>query len=166
VLRSVPGRGTTIKVLLPCTDKPSRHALSPASEPASSWSGSGLVLMVDDDPRVRAVTQLLLRDLGFEVLSAASGRDAIREFERHADEIRVVLLDVTMPDLSGDQVLGELRRRRADLKVLLCSGYAEDEMKERFSSQDMASFLQKPYTRTALQTRLERLLGTAAAPTG
>ena len=69
------------------------------------------------------------------------------------------LLDVTMPDLSGDQVLEELRRRRADLKVLLCSGYAEEEMQQRFSSQDMASFLQKPYTRKALGTRLKHLLG-------
>ena len=164
VLRTVLGQGTTIKVLMPCTDKPTRRALSQPPEPASSWTGSGLVLMVDDDPRVRAVTEMLLRDLGFDVLSAASGRDAIREFERHAAEIRVVLLDVTMPDLSGDQVLDELRRRRADLKVLLCSGYAEEEMQERFSSQDMASFLQKPYTRTALQTRLEHLIGSACAP--
>ena len=161
VLRTALGQGTTIKVLIPCTDKPARHALSQASESASSWTGSGLVLMVDDDPRVRGVTQLLLRDLGFDVLPAASGREAIREFERHADEIRFVLLDVTMPDLSGDQVLEELRRRRADLKVLLCSGYAEEEMQERFSSQDMASFLQKPYTRKALATRLEQLLGAA-----
>ncbi len=158
VLRTALGQGTTIKVLLPCTDKPAQPALLQPPEPASSWTGSGLVLMVDDDPRVRAVTELLLRDLGFDVLAAASGRDAIAEFELHADEIRVVLLDVTMPDLSGDQVLEELRRRRADLKVLLCSGYAEEEMQERFSTEDMASFLQKPYTRNALGTRLKNLL--------
>src|SRR4051812_35246690 len=160
VLRTAVGKSTTIKVLLPCTETPTRPALSQPSEPVSSWTGSGLVLMVDDDPRVRAVTELLLRDLGFDVLAAASGRDAIREFELHADEICVVLLDVTMPDLSGDQVLDELRRRRADLKVLLCSGYAEEEMQERFSSRDMASFLQKPYTRNALGARLRQLLGT------
>ena len=164
VLRTALGQGTTIKVLLPCTDKPARRALPQPSEPASSWTGSGLVLMVDDDPRVRSVTELLLRDLGFDVLSAGSGRDAIAEFELHADEIRVVLLDVTMPDLSGDQVLDALRQRRADLEVLLCSGYAEDEIKERFSNRDMASFLQKPYTRQALQARLEHLLGTAPRP--
>ena len=158
VLRTAVGQGTTIKVLLPCTDKPTRPALRQPTEPPSSWTGSGLVLMVDDDPRVRSVTELLLRDLGFDVLAAASGRDAIRQFEQHADRIRVVLLDVTMPDLSGDQVLEELRRRRADIKVLLCSGYAEEEMQERFSSQDMASFLQKPYTRSSLGTRLRHLL--------
>ena len=140
-------------------DKPTRRALAHPSEPDSSWTGSGLVLVVDDDPRVRAVTELLLRDLGFDVLTAASGRDALREFELRADEICVVLLDVTMPDLSGDQVLGEFRRRRADLKVLICSGYAEEEMQERFSSQDMASFLQKPYTREQIGRRLREALG-------
>jgi two-component system, cell cycle sensor histidine kinase and response regulator CckA len=158
VLRTALGQGTTIKVLIPCRHKPGRQVQSPPSEPASSWTGSGLVLMVDDDPRVRAATNLLLRTLGFDVLAVENGRDAIREFERHADQIRVVILDVTMPDLSGDQVLEELRRRRAGLKVLLCSGYAEEEMKERFSSQDMASFLQKPYTRSALEARLRYLL--------
>ncbi len=160
VLRTAIGRGTTIKVLLPCTDLPLRPAPARLSEPASTWMGSGLVLMVDDDPRVRAATELLLRDLGFDVLAAASGLEALREFERHASEIRAVLLDVTMPDLSGDQVLEQLRQRRPDLKVLLCSGYAEEEMQQRFSSQDMGSFLQKPYTRNALGTRLKQLLGT------
>jgi PAS domain S-box-containing protein len=162
VLQTAVGHGTTIKVLLPCTDKPTRRAPSQLSETDASWTGSGLVLVVDDDPRVRAVTELLLRDLGFDVLAAGSGREALRAFEAHAAEISVVLLDVTMPDLSGDQVLEELRRRRADLKVLLCSGYAEEEMQERFSTQDMATFLQKPYTRSALGTRLKQLLGAAA----
>jgi CheY-like chemotaxis protein len=160
VLRTVLGQGTTIKVLMPCTDKPTRQALSQHPNPPRRGR-LGTRAHGRRRPACTGVTELLLRDLGFDVLAAASGRDAIREFERHADEIRFVLLDVTMPDLSGDQVLEELRRRRADLKVLLCSGYAEEEMQERFSSQDMASFLQKPYTRKALETRLEQLLGAA-----
>ncbi|HEY3497991.1 MAG TPA: PAS domain-containing protein, partial [Polyangiaceae bacterium] len=159
VLRTMPGKGTTIKVLLPYTEGPDKRAPSTPADAPSSWTGAGLVLLVDDDARVRVVTQLLLRDLGFDVLEAPSGRDAIREFEARAEEIRVVVLDVTMPDLSGDQVLGELRRRRPDLKILLCSGYAEEEMRDRFSSEDMANFLQKPYTRNALKDRLQKLLG-------
>jgi hypothetical protein len=59
-------------------------------------------------------------------------------------------------------VLAELRRMRADLRVLLCSGYAEDEMRNRFSSDDMSTFLQKPYTRNALKMRLQQLLGPRA----
>ena len=162
VLKTALGKGTTVKVLIPCTGRTRTHAPLEAAADASAWTGTGLVLLVDDDARVRAVTELLLADLGFQVLVAASGREAIVEFERRANQIRLVLLDVTMPDLSGDQVLKELRQRRSDLKVLLCSGYSEEEMQERFSNEDMASFLQKPYTRTTLKGRLQQLLGAAA----
>ncbi len=86
------------------------------------------MLLVDDDARVRLVTELLLRSIGFDVLATGTGRDAIREFERRATEVKLVVLDVTMPDLNGDQVLEELRRCRPDVPVLLCSGYSEEEM--------------------------------------
>ena len=161
VLRSALGQGTTIKVLLPCTSRPERYAVNAAPEHASRWKGDGLLLLVDDDARVRAVTQLLLRDLGFEVLEAVSGHDAVREFEHRADDFKAVLLDVTMPDLSGDQVLAALRQRRPDIKVLICSGYAEEEMRARFSNEDMSTFLQKPYTLSALRSRLQHLLDPA-----
>jgi DNA-binding NtrC family response regulator len=69
----------------------------------------------------------------------------------------VVVLDVTMPDLGGDQVLKELRKRRPDVPVLLCSGYSEEEMSERFSPEDMATFLQKPYPFDLFRARLKEL---------
>jgi DNA-binding NtrC family response regulator len=116
------------------------------------------VLLVDDDAHVRTVSELLLRSIGFEVITVDGGHDAIREFERRAEDVRVVVLDVTMPDLGGDQVLKELRKRRPDVPVLLCSGYSEEEMSERFSPEDMATFLQKPYTFDLFRARLRDLL--------
>jgi two-component system, cell cycle sensor histidine kinase and response regulator CckA len=158
VLRSAPGAGTTIKVLLRCDDQIAVSARSaPVAEP-SVWAGHGIALLVDDDARVRIVTTLLLRDLGFEVIEVASGRDAIVEFARRAAEVRFVMLDVTMPDLSGDRVLGELRKLRPNIPVLLCSGYSEEEMRSRFDRKDMENFLQKPYLLSALKTHLRRLL--------
>src|SRR5688572_23094971 len=127
-------------------------------EPDPEWSGSGLVLLVDDDPRVLAVTDLLLRHLGFEVITAADGRAALREFELHANEVRIVVLDVTMPDLSGDQVLESLRRIRPDVPVLLSSGYSEEEVLLRFSGTPRVSFLQKPYPFESFRTHLMELL--------
>jgi len=158
VLESAPGAGTKIKVLLPCSDLPARHLARPKPEAVGEWSGSGLVLLVDDDARVRLVTELLLRSIGFDVLATGTGREAIREFERRADEVRLVVLDVTMPDLNGDQVLTELRRRRADVPVLLCSGYSEEEMSHRFQAEDLATFLQKPYPFDTFRARLRSLL--------
>jgi two-component system, cell cycle sensor histidine kinase and response regulator CckA len=163
VLKSAPGSGTKVKVLLPCSDLPAVNLTRPKPEAVGEWTGTGLVLLVDDDARVRMVTELLLRSIGFEVLPTSTGREAIREFERRADEVRLVVLDVTMPDLNGDQVLAELRRCRPDVPVLLCSGYSEDEMCHRFSAEDMATFLQKPYPFDVFRARLRELLERSSA---
>lgn len=155
-LHSKPGEGTIIRVLLPCGGEVV-SARRPCSEPSSEWAGSGLVLLVDDDARVRTVTELLLRGIGFEVLSVASGRDAIAAFESHMDQLTLVMLDLTMPDMSGDQVLREMRRRNPQVPVLLCSGYSEEEMSHRLDDCDSAGFLQKPYTYESLRARLKQL---------
>lgn len=156
-LTTAPGRGTTMKVLLPCAERAVAAPIRQGPEPAD-WTGSGLVLLVDDDERVRVVTELLLRSIGFDVLPVATGRGAILEFERRADELRLVMLDLTMPDLGGEQVLREIRRRRPNIPVLLCSGYSEEETSHRISRQDAAGFLQKPYPFDLLKTRLRDLL--------
>jgi two-component system cell cycle sensor histidine kinase/response regulator CckA len=159
-LRSKPGEGTTIKVFLPCAAE--RVAvLEPDSaqrQPRAEWTGSGLVLLVDDDEQVRVVTDLLLRSMGFDVLAVATGREALIEFDRRASELRLVMLDLTMPDISGDQVLHELRQRRADVPVLLCSGYSEDDASRRVGRQGVVGFLQKPYPLDLLKARLQDLL--------
>jgi len=157
-MRTALGAGTTIKVLLPCSDREVTSPPQPWSEAAEEWSGSGLSLLVDDDARVRTVTEHLLRSLGFDVCACGTGLEAIREFERRAAEIRVVVLDVTMPDLNGEQVLKELRRLRRDVPVLLCSGYSQEELSQRFSAEDMAAFLQKPYRFDAFKGCLRDLL--------
>jgi PAS domain S-box-containing protein len=158
VLRTALGQGTSIRVLMPPSAAAATSAVRRAPVVASEWSASGLVLLVDDDAHVRTVTELLLRDIGFDVLALATGRDAIREFRERAEQVRAVVLDVTMPDLGGDQVLRELRLRRADVPVLLCSGYSQEEMGDRFAASDLASFLQKPYAFDTLRSRLRELL--------
>ncbi len=158
VLRTALGQGTSIRVLMPPSVAAATSVVRRAPVVASEWSATGLVLLVDDDAHVRTVTELLLRDIGFEVLALATGRDAIREFRERAEQVRAVVLDVTMPDLGGDQVLRELRLRRADVPVLLCSGYSQEEMGDRFAASDLASFLQKPYAFDTLRSRLRELL--------
>ena len=158
VLRTALGQGTSIRVLMPPTAAAASTVVRRAPVVTSEWSASGLVLLVDDDAHVRTVTELLLRDIGFDVLALATGRDAIREFSERAEQIRIVVLDVTMPDLGGDQVLRELRLRRADVPVLLCSGYSQEEMGDRFAASDLESFLQKPYAFETLRARLRELL--------
>ena len=158
-LKSKRGEGTTIKVFLPSTEERAA-VLEPERtqpRPGAEWAGSGLVLLVDDDQQVRTVTEVLLRSIGFDVLAVASGREALAEFDRRADDIRLVMLDLTMPDFSGDQVLRELRQRRADVPVLLCSGYSEEDASQRIGRQGIAGFLQKPYPFDLLMARLRDL---------
>lgn len=152
------GRGTTISVLLPCSGEPATKVARPKPEEPVEWFGSGLAMLVDDDTRVRTVTEHLLSGIGFEVCAFGTGREAIAEFERRAAEVRVVILDVTMPDLNGEQVLKELRALRPDVPVLLCSGYSQEELSQRFTAEDMAAFLQKPYPFETLRRRLRDLL--------
>jgi PAS domain S-box-containing protein len=155
------GRGTTISVLLPCSNEPATKVARQKPEVPVEWFGSGLAMLVDDDTRVRTVTEHLLSGIGFDVCAFGTGREAIAEFERRAAEVRVVILDVTMPDLNGEQVLKELRALRPDVPVLLCSGYSQEELCQRFTKEDMAAFLQKPYPFETLRRRLRDLLARA-----
>ena len=165
VLRTAVGAGTTLRVLLPASAEQPTNVTRREPRASAEWHTQGVVMLVDDDARVRMVTELLLRDVGFEVVAMGTGHEAIEEFERRSAEISVVVLDVTMPDLSGDQVLRELRLRRPDVPVLLCSGYSEDEMRDRFSERDLATFLQKPYAFESFRARLRELVeqGTRAS---
>jgi PAS domain S-box-containing protein len=157
-LKSTLGSGTTIKLLLPCSHRPATSLMRGKPEDTLEWTGAGLTLLVDDDARVRTVTEHLLRSLGFDVCAFGTGREAILEVERRGQDVRVVVLDVTMPDLNGEQVLREMRRLRPGIPILLCSGYSQEELNQRFSPEDMAVFLQKPYPFEALRARLRELL--------
>jgi nitrogen-specific signal transduction histidine kinase len=163
-LRSAVGTGTTIKVLLPRSDQPISEAQRFERKAIREWPTGSLVMLVDDNRRVREVTRILLNSIGLEVLSVASGREAIQKFEEHSAEVCVVLLDAMMPDLSGAQVLRELRKRRADLPVIICSGYSEQEIGRHFSSTEMATFLQKPYPLELLEARLGEALSARRRP--
>jgi DNA-binding NtrC family response regulator len=106
---------------------------------------SGTVLVVDDEEYVRRVAELFLRLAGFHVLTASSGIDALRVYQEHAGAIDVVLLDLTVPDLSGEAVFQKLREQSPHLPVILTSGYAEDVMLRQFTGPEPPAFLHKPY---------------------
>ena len=153
---SEPDRGTRIRVLLPAADPP----LQPASEPRPDrWRGSATVLVADDDEGVRELTAETLARAGLEVLCAADGREAVEAFREHADEIGVVVLDRTMPGASGEEAFEEIRRIRADARIILVSGYSRDSSAQRLSSTPLASFLQKPFLPETLVDRVRQLLG-------
>ncbi len=151
---STPGRGTTFKVLLPSTEaRPAPRAPAPAP-----FHGSGLVLVIDDDDAVRRAARRMLTHFGFSVLEAENGEEGVAVFRNRAQDIALVLLDMTMPVMDGEEAYRELRAIRADVPVLLTSGYNEIEATRRFVSKGLTGFVQKPFTPEDLGSKLAALL--------
>ncbi len=154
------GRGTTFKVLFPATDFTENQALPPSDIDARklTWQGKGLALVVDDEATVRDVAQQMLERMGFAVVAAADGYDALDLIRSHKNEITFVLLDLTMPRMGGEEALRHMRDMRPDLPVLLCSGYDGQATTERFSGKGQAGFIQKPFTIASLGQALVQLV--------
>ncbi len=168
---SEPGRGTTFRVLLPAIEQRRAVEARPEPEPASLRGGE-TILVVDDEEAVRTVAQRVLEDAGFNVMTAADGDESVDIFRRHLDLIALVLLDMTMPRLSGHETLTKLRRIQEDVTVVLSSGYSEEVARDHFADQPISEFLQKPYTPNKLLAKVQAVLGdpppesNAAGPEG
>lgn len=150
------GKGTTFKVLLPAANAPVKPADTSPAEPAP-WHGEGMILLADDEETVRALSKRMLETLGFTVVLAGDGRQAVDVFQQNADKISAVLLDMTMPHMDGQQAFTELRRIRPNIKVILSSGYSEQDAVERFAGKGLSGFLQKPYGLEELSQAMRKL---------
>lgn len=113
----------------------------------------GLAIVADDEPTVRQVGELMLKQLGFEVLTATNGQEAVNVFHANADRVRLVLLDLMMPIMDGTEVLAAIRSQSA-VPVILCSGYTAEAVPEELAGDTVTSFLQKPFSRGDLQAAL------------
>ena len=158
------GRGTTVRVLFPALEM-ERVADEPAGAPAADQRVryetphiSGTILVVDDEAPVRDLCKAMVEHFGYRVVTAVDGEDAIEVFRKHADEIVCAILDLTMPRMDGIAAYMELRGICPDLKVILSSGFNQQEATQRFTSQGLAGFIKKPYGIKVLQNELERVL--------
>ncbi|MEE7458643.1 hybrid sensor histidine kinase/response regulator [Methylorubrum populi] len=115
-------------------------------KPAADHTGQGTVLLVEDEDPVRAVNSRALSARGYTVLEAASGVEALRLIEEHAEGIDVVVSDVVMPEMDGPTLLRELRKHYPDLKVIFVSGYAEDAFRKNLPDGEAFNFLPKPFS--------------------
>jgi CheY-like chemotaxis protein len=154
---SEPGRGTTFKLLFPSIDDSVLAGEKPADD-VSAWRGKGLALVVDDEETVRAVTARTLESFGFTPLTASDGAEGVRVFREHASELRLVLLDLTMPHMDGEETFREFHRINADVPVVLMSGFTEKDTIDRFAGKRLAGFIQKPFERKRLQAKISGIL--------
>ncbi len=157
---SEPDKGTTFLVLFPALEPHPGNGLSGGEEEEQAvWKGSGTVLLADDEDSVRSVGKRMLARTGFEVLLARDGNEALDLFRQHAGEIVCVILDVTMPGMGGEECCSRMRELRADIPVVLSSGYTELGIRERFIGQAPVGFIQKPYVLGNLVEVLRKTLG-------
>jgi len=149
-----PGRGSTFKLLFPVSKQSGTE--SPI-EPVGDLVGTGTVLVVDDEEVVRRAARHALERYGYQVLMANDGREAIEIYQREP-EITLVLLDLTMPVMSGEETLRQLQTMNSEVRVLLTSGYNEVEAVQRFAGKGFAGFIQKPYTAASLAERVKEVM--------
>ena len=115
------------------------------------------VLVVDDEPMIVNVVQQIFNTLGWDVLTASNGAEAVAKYDAHDEHIDLVLLDMTMPVMGGAEAFRELRRIDPGVRVLLTSGYNEQDTTSRFAGKGLAGFLQKPYRASAVVEKLKQL---------
>ncbi len=153
---SQPGGGTTFDVYLPASEGAITAELTPSPEPV--LSGTGTVLIVDDEPRVLDICERFLKSLGYSVLTARSGAEALKKHERHKVNIDIVVLDMVMPGMGGGEVFDALTAMEPGVKVLISTGYSVEGEVTDLIKRGCKGYIQKPFSMKVLAREIRRLL--------
>ncbi len=157
-VESAPGRGSVFRLLLPVA-KGASVAKPPPAPTASAWRHSGTALIVDDDEAVRVVASAMMQSFGFTVCVVPDGQSGLDAFREKPGAFDVVLLDLLMPGLTGEQTLEILRTIQPDVRVLIISGFSESDVMQRLANdRGPFKFLHKPFKRQELEQKLRELL--------
>jgi CheY-like chemotaxis protein len=159
---SEPGKGTAFRILLPASGSPSscrETAPPPPRGDDGSWRSHGALLVADDEDGVRDLAREVLERAGFAVVEARDGREAVERYREWPEGFRAVLLDMTMPVMGGDEAMREIRAIRADVRVVLMSGYSLQALEGRLDGDGPFVFLQKPFRVAELKGAVRGALG-------
>jgi CheY-like chemotaxis protein len=154
---SEPGIGTTFKIYLPSVEKPVAELTPPPGGlPAK---GEGTVLLVEDEPALRRLAGESLKRLGYQVLQAGNGLEALKVAEQHAGRIDIVVTDIVMPRMGGPELVENLKQKRDPMGVIFMSGYTETAVLENASLGTDAVLLNKPFSTELLASKISELQG-------
>jgi signal transduction histidine kinase/CheY-like chemotaxis protein len=154
-VESEQGHGTTFTIFLPATENGVEDS---AESDARLIKGSGTLLIVDDEELVLDVGVNMLAKLGYTVLKARNGTEAVNIFEANKDKIKMVLLDIIMPDMGGGEVYDKIKSINPEVKVLLSSGYSVDGQAIELLERGCDGFMQKPFTMEELSRKITQIM--------
>jgi len=155
---SEPGRGTTFKLFFPLAPGKAGDSASPFPVTAA-YRGTGTALIVDDEETVRTVAARMIERLGFTVVLSADGREAMEKFRADPTRFTFVLLDLTMPHLDGEETFRQMRQLNPGIRVILTSGFNQQEAINRFTGKGLAGFIQKPFELSNLTQVIRSVVG-------
>jgi PAS domain S-box-containing protein len=154
------GEGTTFRIYLPAISNQSTGDENQTQPSASTkWQGSGTILLVEDEDKVRLIAKALLSNFGFTVLEAVNGKEALELYQANATDITLVMTDMGMPIMDGYELFYELKKLNPQLPIIVSSGYGDAEVSSRISIDDIAGLVSKPYSSDQLRDALKRALG-------
>ncbi|MFO8061580.1 MAG: response regulator [bacterium] len=142
---SEKGEGTTVKVLLPVENPQTCQFANPVK-----WQGKGKILIVDDDEKILEIASLMLKSIGFETITASDGAAAVDKM-KDDDDINLVILDLTMPKMNGNDTYSAIRQINREMPVIITSGYDSKRIEEEFAGKNIAGIIEKPYRMETLK---------------
>ena len=149
-------RGTTFTIYLPASD---RKAVREKVAPAAMLKGTGTILLIDDEKMILDVGCELLEELGYTVLSALSGQEALDIFQKNSDKIDLIIMDMIMPGMGGGETFDRLRNMNSSIKVLLSSGYSVNGQAAKILRRGCDGFIQKPFNLNQLAEKIGEIMG-------
>ncbi len=159
IIDSQPVQGTSVKIFLPRADKPAKEIeLMPDISAARLPFGEGTIMVVDDEMTVREIAQKILSECGYNILSAQNGEEALELWEKHKGQVDLLLTDVVMPGISGQQLSRKLKAIKPGLKILYMSGYSEDVISYHGTLDKDIPIIQKPFTAMNLTKKIREVL--------
>lgn len=157
---SKPGQGSTFEIFLPVSDKEEEEELLPKT---AIHKGHETLLLVDDEAMIRDIGSRMLETMGYKVLTASSGQEALSLYKEKRDDIALVILDMIMPGLGGRETFEALRSMNPSVRVLLASGYSLDSHAKQIMEQGCNGFIQKPFTMEHLSQKIREVLNDTPA---
>jgi nitrogen-specific signal transduction histidine kinase len=152
---SEKGHGATFRIYLPASKK---QVIKEKARPELLEVGTEMILLVDDEEMVADIGKDMLEKLGYKILVAPGGTEAIKIFNTHRDQVKLVILDMIMPDMSGGETFNRLKAIKPDAKILLCSGYSLNGRASKIMKQGCNGFIQKPFNLKQISRKIREIL--------